>query len=149
KPDLRNVTNPRQLILRKLAVENLSILKLNVLEQRTANRLHHRAFNLIVQMQLIHDRTTLETLNHSLDLHTPGLRINRNFRGSRDVTPFLKSTRDPNAASFSLFASPPKRLCRRLQHRFQTLVFDVLQTKLNRVHIYQLRLLIHVYFASE
>src|SRR6185295_5550477 len=117
---------------------NLSILKLNILEQRATNRLHHCTLNLIVQVHLVNDRATLKTLDHSLNLHAPGLRVHRNFCRSRNVTPLLKTTRDAAPTSLSLLPIPTKRLCGSLQNIFKALVLYVLQTKRHWIHLQEL-----------
>src|SRR5689334_4385307 len=97
----------------------------------------------------IDDRATLETLNHAFDLHASGLRINRNFRRGRNVTPLLKSTSNATPASVSFLSVPTEFIRRRFQHGLQSRILDVLQTKLQRIHLEQLGQFVHVHFACK
>src|SRR5262249_23295507 len=143
----RHVAKSRQSILRKTSIQNLSILKINLLEQRTTNRLHHRTLNLVVQMHAIHDRTTLKTLHHALNPHASGLRLDRNLSSRRDVTSLFETTRNAAATPLALLSSPAKRVGSRFEHRLQTRVLDVLQPKRDPVHADELRQLIYVNFT--
>src|ERR1700754_2148187 len=101
-------------------------------------------------MQRIDDRATLKRLDDSFEFHFAGARFDRHFSTRGDVTTLFETTRYAEAARCRSRLSLPIETCyRRFQHCAQTFVLDVLQTKLDRIHLHECGELINMDLARK
>src|ERR1043166_7106641 len=148
--DRRCIAEARQAIAREPVVQNLSVAEFDALEQRAAKPHYDRALYLVFQMLGIDDGAAFERDYRAEYLGGAGVRVDRDFGAGRHIAAFFESRADPESVARRLLARAPAELVgRRENHRAQPLVGRVLQTEIERVHLYRVRQLIHPRFAHE
>src|SRR5436305_9109280 len=109
-------------------------------------------------MDLTFPRAAVESFLHSLELFLRFLLVTifagglfvRYFRTRSEIAVFLEPAGDAKAMTVRRFGfAPAKCLCRGLQHLAQPFVFDVLQTKFQRIQVDGMCKFIDVTFARE
>ena len=109
-------------------------------------------------MSWIDHGAAIECLDHANDLNFRRLLVcvfaggflDRYFGASGQVTIFLKTTSDTKAVSCCGFCLAPTECLRRcFQYGAHSFVFEVLQTKLERIHFHGLGQFVDVSLAGE
>src|SRR5262249_52362141 len=144
------VAEARRAVTRKARVENLAVLEINRFEQRAADALDDRAFDLIPQSVGVDDGAAFKGRHDAHELHLAAGAVHGDLGAVGHVTGFLEAAGDPEAMIRRGFRfAPTESFRRRFQHGAQPFVFQVLQAEIEWIQLQARSQLVNVNFARE
>src|SRR5262249_43404427 len=148
--DFRHVGKARNAKARKTGVENTAVFEFDGFEQRAPETLDHGADHLVAETIRIHNGATFKGFHEANHSDRTGRSIDGDFRTRGDIAALFVADRQSKAlARVRFLPRPAEGLRGRFENVSQALLFQILPSKFERVHVPAVSQIIHVGLAGE
>src|ERR1039457_4567157 len=148
--DLGDIGEARDAVLREPRGENAPVFEAHGLKERTADRLHDGALDLVAETGRVDDGAAVEGRDDAADVYAARLGVDLHVGARRQVAALVRGAGDAEAALLCrVLLAPVELLGRRLQDGLEPRVGEVREAEGKRVERESMRDLVHVGLSRE